>query len=534
MELEKLAELLDRSVTIASDFLPETETELAAVAAKRTRNRIGYLGESVVIALAGGTGSGKSSLLNAMAGEAVAQAGVIRPTTSEALAWLPMNPEPGLVRMLDDMNIEHRVGHNQPRHVAVLDMPDTDSTEGSHRETFERLLPMVDAVVWVVDPEKYGDRILHADYLSPLARYADQFLFVMNQIDRLSEPELHDVLADFRERLAEDGISDPTIVPVAADPPGEQPRGVKDLLGEVDRRFEEKVIIRNKLVVDIQVAGEALALAAGLASGPLGFDKHWERTSASVSNQLVSMLAGPETVAIAKEQGAQAAGRAAAGPLGSLLAATKNSQIGRLLGVRPDDAAIEQSVGAWETRPGLEAVLGELEGFASEMAVRAGGPFAIKLRSEFGGDMSQRVRVAVARARESASAELRPEFLPWWKIISTVKWLLAATAGASAVWWWVNPLARGDWPWPLMVIATSLVVGLGLSRVADYSGRKAGSAVAFRYRDGITASVDEGLRRAIGSPMRNLLAARGELDASLTSLALGAEEVLSGQNRTNT
>lgn len=533
MELEKLAELLDRSVAIADDFLPEVDTEPAALAARRTRNRMGYLGESVVIALAGGTGSGKSSLLNAMAGEAVAPAGVIRPTTSEALAWLPLSPEPGLVRLLDDMGIERRVGHGQPRHLAVLDMPDTDSTEGTHRETFERLLPMVDAVVWVVDPEKYADRILHADYLSPLARYADQFLFVMNQIDRLSEQELHDVMTDFRKRLVQAGIAEPVVVPVAADPPAGSSRGVEDLLEIVDRRFEEKLVVRNKLITDVQVAGEALAMAAGLASGPLGFDENWDRTSASVSNQLVSMLAGPETVAVAEEQGAQAAGRAAAGPLGSLLATTKSSQLGRLLGIRPDDSAIEQSVGAWETRPGLEAALGELEGFASEMATRAGGPFAIKLRSEFGGDMDQRVRLAVSQARESAALDLRPEVLPWWKAVSIVKWLLLAIAGASGVWWWVNPLARGDWPWPVMVIATSLVVGLGLSRLADSSGRRAGSRAALRYRQRIIASVDDGLRRAIGSPMRSLLEARGELDASLTSLALGAEEALSGRNRIN-
>ena len=68
--------------------------------AARVRERRGFLGDTLVVALAGGTGSGKSSLLNAIAGRRIAEAGVLRPTTEQALAWIPTDPEPGLVELL--------------------------------------------------------------------------------------------------------------------------------------------------------------------------------------------------------------------------------------------------------------------------------------------------------------------------------------------------------------------------------------------------------------------------------------------------
>ncbi len=72
-------------------------------------------------------GPAKSSLLNAIAGEEVAKAGHIRPTTSQPLAWIPAQPEPGLVRLLDDMGIVDRVGH------------DADDTLRHHRHAGHRL-----------------------------------------------------------------------------------------------------------------------------------------------------------------------------------------------------------------------------------------------------------------------------------------------------------------------------------------------------------------------------------------------------------
>ena len=92
--LSALAEAVDAAsgIVSAEDLAPISQIADAA------HKRHGFLGDTVVVALAGGTGSGKSSLLNALAGHEVSGVGAVRPTTAEPLAWIPANPEPGLVR----------------------------------------------------------------------------------------------------------------------------------------------------------------------------------------------------------------------------------------------------------------------------------------------------------------------------------------------------------------------------------------------------------------------------------------------------
>ncbi|MDH3194228.1 MAG: 50S ribosome-binding GTPase, partial [Acidimicrobiia bacterium] len=97
-DIARLLDLLDEAVGQAAASVGQEPVASCAELARSARKRVGYLGSSVVVALAGGTGSGKSSLLNAIAGEYVAEVAAIRPTTSEPLAWLPQMPEPGVVR----------------------------------------------------------------------------------------------------------------------------------------------------------------------------------------------------------------------------------------------------------------------------------------------------------------------------------------------------------------------------------------------------------------------------------------------------
>ncbi|MBK5266221.1 MAG: 50S ribosome-binding GTPase, partial [Acidimicrobiia bacterium] len=122
-DLGRLMDLLDTAVAQAVASVGAEPLSEAIELANTARRRVGFLGRSVVVALAGGTGSGKSSLLNAVAGETVAEVAAIRPTTSEPLAWMPHVPEPGIVRLLDDMGVDKRVGHLNDLPVVLIDMP---------------------------------------------------------------------------------------------------------------------------------------------------------------------------------------------------------------------------------------------------------------------------------------------------------------------------------------------------------------------------------------------------------------------------
>ena len=72
----------------------------AADSVSMIRSRRGFLGNTLVLALAGGTGSGKSSLMNAFAGKNITQTGAIRPTTEQAMAWLPDPIDSGVEDLL--------------------------------------------------------------------------------------------------------------------------------------------------------------------------------------------------------------------------------------------------------------------------------------------------------------------------------------------------------------------------------------------------------------------------------------------------
>ncbi len=85
---------------------------------------------------------------------------------------------------LDWLEVNRRHGVTPPAGtdgldgLVLLDLPDHDSTELSHRLEVDRLVQLVDVLVWVVDPQKYADAALHDRYLKPLAGYADVMIVV--------------------------------------------------------------------------------------------------------------------------------------------------------------------------------------------------------------------------------------------------------------------------------------------------------------------------------------------------------------------
>ena len=88
----------------------------------------------------------------------------------------------------------------------LLDLPDFDSVERSHRVEVDRLLELVDLLVWVVDPQKYADAALHDDYLRALARYDESMLVVLNQVDAVAGDGVPAIRDDLVGLLRGDGL----------------------------------------------------------------------------------------------------------------------------------------------------------------------------------------------------------------------------------------------------------------------------------------------------------------------------------------
>ncbi|MGY0486492.1 GTPase [Streptomyces sp. WG-D5] len=272
--LDALRELVGLSRTrLDGATLAEAGHVLDEAAARRRLSS-----RHTVVALAGATGSGKSTLFNALAGVPLSETGLRRPTTSAPIAcsWTD-----GAAGLLDRLGIPGRSRRRpvQGQHgeaaldgLVLVDLPDHDSAAPEHREQVDRVLGLVDAVVWVVDPEKYADAMLHERYLRPMAGHAEVMFVVLNQVDRLPGDAAEQVLDDLRRLLDEDGIAlgehgEPgaTVLPLSA-LTGE---GVDELRDCLDQFTAERRAAARRIGADVDAAAEHLrpVYAAGRQSG---------------------------------------------------------------------------------------------------------------------------------------------------------------------------------------------------------------------------------------------------------------------------
>ncbi|WP_411079115.1 GTPase [Streptomyces sp. cmx-18-6] len=208
--LDALRELIGLSrARLDRDTLAEAGRVLDEAAARQRLSS-----RHTVVAVAGATGSGKSTLFNALAGAQISDTGLRRPTTSQPIACSWTDGAAGLLDRLAIPGRLRRRPHPGPaafdealQGLVLVDLPDHDSAATAHRDQVDRVLALVDAVIWVVDPEKYADAALHERYLRPLAGHAEVTFVVLNQIDRLPGEAADLVLDDLRRLLDEDGVA---------------------------------------------------------------------------------------------------------------------------------------------------------------------------------------------------------------------------------------------------------------------------------------------------------------------------------------
>lgn len=257
-----LLEKADLALATCAGVIEEDDLEPMARLASDARVRISYPEDMSVVALVGGTGSGKSSLANAICDDDVAMIGGVRPTTEEPLAIAHESRAGEIGGYLGALGVSRQTAVRIPPWLCLIDMPDTDSVEIEHRLRVEQLLPRLDVVVWVVDPEKYRDAALHDGYLKPLSAYSKQFVFVLNQIDRLAPAVVESVVVDLETALREDGIDSPRIVATAAHPGSGPPHGINDLV-EVLEETVKKDRVFDKLLVDLERGSIGLLAVTG-------------------------------------------------------------------------------------------------------------------------------------------------------------------------------------------------------------------------------------------------------------------------------
>lgn len=403
----------DDATQLATKYYPESEIQSLDALRAKARGRLRHGTRLTVVAIAGATGSGKSSIVNRLAGTELTKSSVRRPTTSATHAVVWGDEEAG--PLLDWLDISHRYqvesaadGAATPLDgLVLLDLPDHDSTAVEHRIEVDRLVELVDVLVWVTDPQKYADAALHLGYIQPLVNHAGILRFVLNQVDRLDDGGAS-VAADFARLVADDGIAGAEVIPVSA------------LTGAGFERFEaelaEAISARNAALVRVD-ADLAEASAALTINGAF--------TDAEGANRK-TLIAGL----------AEAAGSAAAADVaqrhhtrqGSLTMGWPFTRWARRLARKPlADLPGPGRTGAAEPRADLA-----IRDYAEAVSGTSQTPWPAAVRNAAFAERDQLLDdLRRTVGRETVKAGSKPA---WWTAIAWLQRILAVTAVVGLVW----------------------------------------------------------------------------------------------------
>ena len=485
---------LDHVLAVVRDRSDPAIAASVADSVVTVRERLALGVDHTVVALVGGTGSGKSSVFNAIARLPFAQVGVLRPTTSKVSACVWGGQADGLLDWLEIAS-DHRLqresaldGESEAalRGLVLLDLPDHDSIAPEHREVVDRLLPMVDLLVWVVDPQKYADDALHSGYLRRLVGHESAMLVLLNQIDTVPEDTVDVLRADVIHLLREDGLSG-VPVEVSSARTGEGIATAREILATVVERHS---VSAQRAVAEISDA--ASRLSTQLAS--------YEPSGADLP--VAAVVSG-----LADAVGLRAIAAAVAATV-----RTGGSTAPAFGAVQADTADLSRSRWLAHLGTGLperwQLALGER--IASSEEIRS--------------SLAEHLAAVPLRVRHSRLGQ-----------VLTVLALVAGLGAVGALGWSMWTLAQVDttgWMWPRLVIAGALALGALLLAVAARAGRawsglRRARAVDAAGRRELEAFVEEHL----AAPSRTLLdehrearIALGELSARYLSTGIPALE----------
>ena len=506
---------LGQAAEIGHPYLSPAQRERLEKVARAGAERRALSTEHTVVGFFGATGSGKTSLFNAIVGEDLGKAAARRPTTSSPLAaiWEPAGSE----ELLDWLGVEDRRARSGEfasgaGPLILLDLPDFDSVEASNREIAERLAGQVDVLVWVSDPEKYADSVIHEQFIRPHADHAAVTLAVLNKSDLLAEGDIPTVSASFKGLLLDDGLSNAHVIPTST----RTGAGLDNLRDAITRVARAHTAQSARIEADIHSATADLIPAASgkqLAkqekqSRP---DKHAKRDM----DATLAEAAGADRIA---DKAAAAYRKRLHERTGWLL----TSWITRFrpdplrrMGVRDDADALgvhrsslpeldaaSKAVSNRGVREYAEAVSQGLPPqWAAAVSDRAGG-VAEQLPAE--------LDRAVARTRVPAQPSKA------WSLLTLIQWLALVAALVGVLWYLLvafvpgvlTPLLGGDlvpdvegWPIPTLLIMAGLLTGLVIGLVSAVFGGVLGSGVRRRTKAALRREIAVASEDTVVAPL---------------------------------
>lgn len=519
MSVDRCLGNLDEAIAAASSLGLDAS---AAVAARDTiRARLGFPSSAYVLALAGGTGVGKSTLLNAIAGENVSAAGARRPTTAEAVAWVPSGLRRELAGLLEWLGIRELREHTGGAFtdVAVLDLPDFDSIDPEHRALVDALLPRVDAVAWVVDPEKYKDQVMHGGYLTKFAPRIRRQIVVLNRSDLLAPADAGRVAEDMRDQVRRDGAGDIEVVKTRALQGAD---GIEELRQWLESGVEAKRVVVARVVAEAREAVHDLAAGAGVLGetpAPLIEPARRERALSSVARGALAVVdvAGLERQAVAATR--FAARRRGAGPFRHV-----TSAVYRLAGRARTAADPAGFLTRWRLRGSLAPAVEPLRELVASTLPSVPAPLRRRLASlSAPASFEGRLAEPLDRSLAAEAAGFRVPTSGLWTVIGAAQYVVTAVLIFSVLWFASLFVIRdvpvgtimvpylGPVPTPVALLAAALLAGYLLARLlglhAGWLGRRWARRVGAKVTGEVRTRIED-----------DLLVPLEQFDASRTAL----------------
>lgn len=254
------------------------------------------LGETEIaftIALAGCTGAGKSTLINALGGGEIAESSDRRPTTMQTKVYHHRDiPAGGLPPQLAAQ--AKFVSHQRPelRHKVIVDTPDLDTFATQNREATRALLKAASLVIYVFSPERYLEERAWS-VIREEQRFSHS-LAVINKADLVSPQELAKIAEEIRQRFAEIGHPQIQVLSICAGRhvPGTKPStppgpGVLDefttLRAYIEHELQTSDLARILREQRIKVVDHLSDEIEGLI--PPEFAKHLDSLAASIDSR---------------------------------------------------------------------------------------------------------------------------------------------------------------------------------------------------------------------------------------------------------
>jgi GTP-binding protein EngB required for normal cell division len=496
-------------------YLPAEWLQPARAVATRAGERLALSRAHTVVAVAGSTGSGKSSIFNALVGLDLSPVGVRRPTTGAAYACVWGPPE-AAAPVLSWLRVpsDHRFARESPldaddqaelRGLILLDLPDFDSVEEDHAVEVDRLLELVDLMVWVVDPQKYADQVLHERYLRRFRQHRDVIAVALNHTDRLGGGDVARLLADLRGLLAADGLDG---VPVMATSAVHGRTGLTQLRVELAQAVASRRAALRRLAADVDEAVAGLADLVGPPPPDLTVDQIPELLSGLAEVAAVATV----TESVGSSYRRQAAAAMSWPPL-------------RLLRWRHPPVPPEPARPAPDRVNDHAAASLAARGAATRASAGLPPPWPDAVLE------ASRSRLSELPTALRAATTLVPDFdggtTPWWwRLVSGAQWMSAGVALVGACWLLVGwvlqllslPLTHpqvGTVAVPTVLLAGGLLTGallaVAVQPLVGWASRRAQTRTARRLRASLVAVGHE----YVLAPVHQVLGAYAEARAAL-------------------